>query len=120
MDRFGKEAGTTHAGNDAGEPAGTNSVEPLKAKSTPFLSAVVVDHRGAGSGVIGASKQTDGVIVRRDRLKLGDYLVNNVCLFEPKRLPDFAESIKAGRLFAQASRLASWPDRAAIIIEGAT
>ena len=89
-----------------------------EAQSTLAGSVVIIDHRETASGVLDALKQMRGVVIRVAQLKLGDYLLNDVCLFERKTLPDFAASIKDGRLFAQASRLASWPDRAAIIIEG--
>lgn len=90
----------------------------VPAESVPAATVVVVDHREARSGVVEALQQMRGVEVRVEQLKLGDYLVNNACLFERKTLPDFAESIKDGRLFAQAKRLASWPARVAIIVEG--
>jgi len=89
-------------------------------ESTPrtLANVVLVDHRETRSGVLTALEQIPGIAVRVERLKLGDYLVNNSCVFERKTLLDFAESIKDGRLFTQARRLASWPDRAAFIIEG--
>jgi len=89
-------------------------------ESNPRAGAtiVLVDHRETSSGVLAALEQTPGLDVRVERLKLGDYLVNHACVFERKTLLDFAESIKDGRLFTQARRLASSPERAAIIIEG--
>jgi ERCC4-type nuclease len=103
-------------GEENHEVAGTEG-QP-EAKSTLAGSVVIVDHRETASGVLDALKQMRGVEVRLAHLKLGDYLLNSVCLFERKTLLDFAASIKDGRLFAQAKRLAAWPDRAAIIIEG--
>ncbi|MDB5967579.1 MAG: hypothetical protein JWQ90_29 [Hydrocarboniphaga sp.] len=52
------------------------------------------------------------------RLALGDCLVDGALLFERKTLPDLAASIKEGRLFSQALRLARarWP--AALVLEG--
>lgn len=43
------------------------------------------------------------------RLAVGDYLVDGRLLFERKTLPDLALSIKDGRLFGQALRLAASP-----------
>ena len=53
-----------------------------------------------------------------ERLTLGDYLVDNTFLFERKTLPDLAESIKQGRLFSQALRLAESKLSVALILEG--
>ncbi len=52
------------------------------------------------------------------RLKIGDYLVDDKILFERKRLDDFFESIKSGRLFKQSCMLAGSNYRSAIILEG--
>ncbi len=52
------------------------------------------------------------------RLKVGDYLVDDNILFERKRLDDFFESIKSGRLFKQSCSLASSNFQSAIILEG--
>lgn len=60
----------------------------------------------------------EGIEVAIDRLKLGDYLVDPDLLFERKTLPDFAESIKSGRIFQQGCRLASAKHRAVLILEG--
>ena len=54
------------------------------------------------------------------RLEVGDYLVDGRLLFERKTLTDLAQSIKQGRLFDQALRLAESPLRAALILEGTT
>jgi ERCC4-type nuclease len=79
---------------------------------------VVADHREADGGVVEALRQIPDVQVTVARLAVGDYLVENRCLFERKSLVDFAASIKDGRLFAQAHRLAAAPQLAAIILEG--
>jgi len=59
-----------------------------------------------------------GVDVRVDRLAIGDYVVDNVFVFERKTLVDIAASIKDARLFRQACRLASDTRRAAFLLEG--
>jgi ERCC4-type nuclease len=52
------------------------------------------------------------------RLPVGDYCVDDALLFERKTLPDLAASIKDGRLFDQALRLANASLPAALILEG--
>ena len=79
---------------------------------------VTIDDREAKSNVARALAQTVGVTVRFSRLEIGDYLVEERLLIERKTIPDFAASIKDGRLFRQASRLASCRVRTAIILEG--
>ena len=51
-------------------------------------------------------------------LPVGDYCLDDALLFERKTLPDLAASIKDGRLFAQALRLAKAALPAALILEG--
>ena len=90
----------------ASEPSGSNS------------ASVVVDDRESGSGVLKALRNLDGVSLTVQRLPLGDYLVDDRILFERKTLPDLAESIKDGRLFKQACRLAASPAKTVILLEG--
>lgn len=52
------------------------------------------------------------------RLAVGDYLVDGRFLFERKTLADLALSIKQGRLFSQALRLAASPLQTGLILEG--
>jgi len=52
------------------------------------------------------------------RLALGDYAVDGRLLVERKTLHDLTESIKDGRLFYQACKLAEEPLRSLIILEG--
>lgn len=52
------------------------------------------------------------------RLPIGDYVVDGRCVFERKTVVDFAASIMDGRLFAQATRLVSLTQPAALILEG--
>lgn len=54
------------------------------------------------------------------RLPVGDYLLDNELLFERKTLPDLVTSIKEGRLFSQALRLAEAKRPAALLLEGTT
>lgn len=79
---------------------------------------VVVDDREAGSEVVHALREIDGLEVEVRRLGLGDYCINGNLLIERKTFGDLASSIKDGRLFQQARRLASSPTRSAVILEG--
>jgi ERCC4-type nuclease len=60
----------------------------------------------------------EGVTVTVKRLRTGDYLIEGKALLERKRVPDFLESLRQGRLFSQATRLADSPCRPFLILEG--
>jgi ERCC4-type nuclease len=90
---------------------------PSKAKKSPIIR-VVVDHRESQSGVPEFLKQIPHVDVQLQQLTTGDYQIQNRWCFERKTLVDFARSIIDGRLFSQASRLASSRTSTAIILEG--
>ena len=85
-------------------------------RATPIR--VVVDDREVGCGTIEALKRFDDVEVVVRRLTLGDYEVDGRILFERKTLIDLVASIKEGRLFDQATRLAYSPTRGVVILEG--
>lgn len=81
--------------------------------------AITIDHRESRSPVVAALRASAGVAATFARLDCGDYLIDNRFLVERKTLPDLIESIKSGRLFDQALRLAAveqW--RPALILEG--
>ena len=59
-----------------------------------------------------------GVDVGVKRLRTGDYLIEGKAVIERKRVPDFLESLRAGRLFDQAGRLAALPVRSFLLLEG--
>ncbi len=113
-----------HRGPGRGDSATPDNVNPYEIETRSScpphkpMTAVVVDHRESGSGVIDALKRMPGVDAQLEQLALGDYLVNGVCLFERKTLPDFVESLIDGRLFSQAIRLSTSPLRTAVILEG--
>lgn len=80
---------------------------------------IVVDDRERSSAVLSILANTETFNVRVQRLALGDYLVDGRFLFERKTLGDLVASIKEGRLFSQALRLAQVNGvRAALILEG--
>jgi DNA excision repair protein ERCC-4 len=81
--------------------------------------AITIDHRESRSPVVAALRESAEFATTFARLDCGDYLIDNRFLVERKTLPDLIESIKSGRLFDQALRLASveqW--RPALILEG--
>ena len=79
---------------------------------------IIVDDREANCATVLALKKIEGVEVTIQRLPLGDYKIEDRLLFERKTLIDLTASIKDGRLFRQACRLASSPIRSAIVLEG--
>jgi ERCC4-type nuclease len=85
--------------------------------SVPVME-IIVDDRECHAGVPAELRQMPGVDARVQRLKLGDYLVDNQCLFERKTLPDFAASIIDGRLFDQSWRIIRSGSLSALILEG--
>jgi DNA excision repair protein ERCC-4 len=79
---------------------------------------IVMDDREAGTQVGQILLECEDVQVTVKRLPAGDYLVNERILFERKTLTDLFASIKDGRLFAQARRLATAPQPSALILQG--
>jgi ERCC4-type nuclease len=79
---------------------------------------IVIDDRESNAGVVDALARDPQVVVRLQRLPVGDYLVDDNLLFERKTLVDLAASIMDGRLFRQGLRLASASARGVVILEG--
>lgn len=79
---------------------------------------VVVDDRELDCSVVDVLRQIDGITIQSSRLSVGDYIVDERCVFERKTLRDFAASIKDGRLFTQASRLAAISEQTVLVLEG--
>lgn len=63
-------------------------------------------------------RETGNMIICRQRMATGDYLLDSDLLVERKTIPDFCHSIKDGRLFNQAKLLAMSPVPAVYILEG--
>jgi DNA excision repair protein ERCC-4 len=80
---------------------------------------ITVDDRERASPVRAWLEREPDVILTTERLDAGDYLAENLAVFERKTVGDFARSIVDGRLFRQAARLASCRLPAVIILEGA-
>jgi len=102
------------------QPRSARSAEPAieKGRDSPPPIHVIADDRESGSSVNQALARLEGIDVRVQRLKLGDYEVDGRCLFERKTVLDLAASVADGRLFHQAHRLANSGTLAALIIEG--
>ena len=88
------------------------------ATQDPQPTRIVGDYRERGAGVILALSEMQRVEVQVDHLAIGDYIVDDLFVFERKTLVDLTASIKDARLFRQACRLAGDTRRAAIILEG--
>ncbi|MFW6055337.1 MAG: ERCC4 domain-containing protein [Thermodesulfobacteriota bacterium] len=80
-------------------------------------TCVLVDDREGGSEVIRALEGY-GACLRRTRLSVGDYCLDEELLVERKSMADFGASIVDGRLFKQANRLVSSTYASALLIEG--
>lgn len=81
---------------------------------------ILVDHRERKSPVVEVLRQMPDNVLQFEYLKSGDYMIDGKLLVERKTLSDFAESLKDGRLFDQATRLASNFLPSMIILEGKT
>lgn len=82
-----------------------------------ILPRVIADERERASGVPDRLSKLD-VRVYYTRLAVGDYVVNPEIAAERKSIGDFVSSVYDGRLFAQASGLASSYKKPYIIVEG--
>lgn len=77
-----------------------------------------VDHRELRGPLPSALIASGRFDVRVRRLIVGDYIADGALIFERKTLPDLVMSIKQGRLFEQAARLADCRFPVALILEG--
>jgi len=75
------------------QPAGT---DPIR---------IIVDDRERRSEVAGCLQRNGGVQVTFRRLRVGDYIVQDLLVVERKTMTDFAVSLCSGRLFRQAYQL---------------
>lgn len=79
---------------------------------------ILIDDREHKSKVTDWLHKEEDVIIRLQRLPAGDYILNDQLIFERKTLPDFAASVKDGRLFLQMQRLANTEKKCALLLEG--
>ncbi|NWJ40596.1 MAG: nuclease [Geothrix sp.] len=84
----------------------------------PQIRVWVDDREARGSAVAAQLAAMKDVSIMVKRLRTGDYLIEGKAVLERKRVRDFLESLRQGRLFSQANRLASSPFRAFLILEG--
>ncbi|OPZ68439.1 MAG: excinuclease ABC subunit C [bacterium ADurb.Bin478] len=82
------------------------------------LIPVIADDREKKSDVVDELLRLPQVRLTIQRLPVGDYLVADRLLFERKTLVDLVASIKDGRLFTQARRLAAAKGIPALILQG--
>ena len=76
----------------------------------PHPTRIVADHRERDTGVLRALSEMQRVEVRVDHLTIGDYLVDDLFVFERKTLIGLVASIKDARLSRQACRPAGDAD----------
>ena len=77
-----------------------------------------MDHREVNETLRQTLLIEPAVQLEINTLKTGDFLINDLLLVERKTFKDFVTSIKDGRIFKQAARLASDSNRSVIILEG--
>lgn len=83
------------------------------------LHTIIADDRERKSAVFSLLEQEEKFRLQTQRLPLGDYLIDDWLLIERKTLLDLTVSLRDGRLFSQAVRLAnSDVPRAALVLEG--
>jgi ERCC4-type nuclease len=81
---------------------------------------IQVDTRESRAHVAYYLQKYAEVDITFQHLPVADYAVNDLFLFERKTLPDLIASIKDGRVFKQACRLAAVPQRGVFILEGSS
>ncbi len=87
--------------------APTGDSAPKGCANPAAMIEILADDRERHGGVIDRLRGYEEVSLIVERLPLGDYLIDEVLLIERKTLPDLVASIKDGRLFGQAHRLAA-------------
>ena len=78
-----------------------------------------IDFREQRSGIVGEiEKLAEGLTFEMCPLSAGDYWIGDKIIVERKTLSDFLISIKSGRIFQQAYRIAQTDKNGLIILEG--
>jgi ERCC4-type nuclease len=80
--------------------------------------SVMMDHREVNEDLRQTLLLDPTVHLEINALRTGDFLINDLLLVERKTFRDFVSSIKDGRIFKQAARLASNSKPSLIILEG--
>ncbi|MEM4738068.1 MAG: ERCC4 domain-containing protein [Acidilobaceae archaeon] len=78
---------------------------------------IYVDYREENSGIPGILESL-GLIVIREYLEIGDYIIPGDIIIERKTAEDYINSLYDGRLFDQISRLREAYDNVILLIEG--
>ena len=78
---------------------------------------ITIDDRERNLVILKSLREAENANVKIERLKAGDYLLNNL-IVERKTFPDFVDSIIDGRLFQQSIRLSYLHNPCLIILEG--
>lgn len=79
---------------------------------------IIMDNRESNETLKDALLRNSIVTLKTGTLKAGDFLINNLLLVERKTLKDLVVSVKDGRIFQQAAKLASSSKYTMIILEG--
>ncbi|NLP12856.1 nuclease [bacterium] len=79
---------------------------------------IIADDRERKSDLVDELNRLPQVRLTIQRLPVGDYLVAGRLVFERKTMHDLAASVKDGRLFTQARRLAAAKGMPALILQG--
>ena len=78
---------------------------------------ITIDDREKNLVILKSLREAENTNVKIDRLRAGDYLLNNL-IVERKTFPDFVQSIIDGRLFQQSISLSHLHNPCMIILEG--
>ena len=106
-----------HQTEHASPPLSSPSDQSGISVTGSHLHRVEIDHREQSSTIVSLLKQED-VLVDLVDLDVGDYRIGDRVLIERKTHGDFEDSLLDGRLFGQASRLASASPHPLLLVEG--
>jgi len=81
---------------------------------------IIMDSRESNQSLKNILLRNPDIDLKIGTLHTGDFLINNKLLVERKTFNDLVASIKDGRLFLQAARLASSTKMSLMILEGTT
>lgn len=87
-------------------------------KGSKFYPLQIVKDDREPQTIVDQILDCKNIIVRKERLLVGDYLLDNDLLVERKSIADFCASVKDGRLFKQIAKLANSNIKSCLILEG--
>ncbi len=91
----------------------------MRAPYPTTVRRIMVDDRERGPEILSALRARPGVEVAVQRLRIGDYEVDDRLLVERKTIADFALSVIDTRLFRQARALTRRIDRRSCLVGAA-